>query len=44
MRMDALTEKMNHVEWTWVKAHNGNVLNELVDTLARDRAKNVRVI
>ena len=41
VRMDALTEKMNHIEWTWVKAHNGNVLNELVDTLARERAKNV---
>jgi ribonuclease HI len=43
MRMDGLTEKMHHVEWTWVKAHNGNVLNELVDTLARNRAKNVCV-
>ena len=43
MHMDTLASKMNHVEWTWVKAHNGNVLNELVDTLARDCAKNVGV-
>ena len=46
MRMDALAEKMTHVEWTWVKAHNGDALNEFVDTLARHRAteiKNARV-
>ena len=39
IEMDALAEKMTHVEWTWVKAHNGNPLNELVDRLARDCAK-----
>ena len=43
VRIDALVEKMNRVEWTWVKAHNGNALNEFVDTLARDCAKNIRV-
>ena len=27
------------VEWHWVKAHAGNILNEEVDALARDAAK-----
>jgi ribonuclease HI len=27
------------VEWHWVKAHAGNILNEEVDTLAKDAAK-----
>lgn len=26
------------IEWRWVKAHNGNKYNELVDQLARDEA------
>lgn len=28
------------VNWHWVKAHNGNELNEAVDELARDAANN----
>ncbi len=27
------------LHWNWVKAHNGNEYNELVDDLARDEAK-----
>ena len=27
------------IEWKWVKAHNGNPLNEAVDKLARTSAK-----
>jgi len=29
----------HNVKWQWVKAHNGNKYNEIVDTLARDTAK-----
>jgi ribonuclease HI len=29
----------HEVEWHWVKAHAGNILNEEVDALARDAAK-----
>jgi ribonuclease HI len=28
----------SHVTWKWVKAHNGNPLNEKVDKLAREQA------
>ena len=41
--IDALLAHMKNVEWRWVKAHNGHPMNELVDALARHRAKNVRV-
>jgi ribonuclease HI len=27
------------IEWQWVKAHNGNPMNEKVDKLARDCAE-----
>jgi len=33
-----IVEKFNQVEWRWVKAHNGNTINEKVDTLARNCA------
>jgi len=29
------------IEWEWVKAHNGNYYNDLVDNLARKTAKNL---
>ena len=41
-----LTDKFSKVDWQWVKAHNGNQLNEKVDKLARNSAeliKNVQV-
>ena len=37
---------MKSVEWRWVKAHNGDPQNELVDSLAYQEAteiKNARV-
>jgi ribonuclease HI len=37
--IDTLVKDMN-VEWKWVKAHNGEPMNELVDTLARECATN----
>jgi len=43
VEIDALLEHVTNVEWRWVKAHNGHPMNELVDTLARERAKNVCV-
>ena len=30
------------IEWNWVKAHNGDEYNELVDKLAREEAKNMK--
>lgn len=34
VELDALNSVLN-VEWRWVKAHNGNVLNERADMLAK---------
>tara|TARA_B100000767_G_scaffold114844_1_gene109523 strand:+ start:1784 stop:2110 length:327 start_codon:yes stop_codon:yes gene_type:complete len=36
--LDTLVQSIKIVEWRWVKAHNGNVQNELVDKLARSTA------
>lgn len=41
IQIDTLRERMEHVEWNWVKAHNGNPNNEAVDVLARECAKNL---
>jgi ribonuclease HI len=43
VKIDALLSGMKNVEWRWVKAHNGHPMNERVDTLAREQAKNVCV-
>ncbi|MFQ3307114.1 MAG: ribonuclease HI [Candidatus Midichloriaceae bacterium] len=37
--LDILNSKLE-VRWHWVKAHNGNKYNEIVDTLARNAAEN----
>ena len=42
IQMDTLTQKMTSVEWTWVKAHNGNPQNELVDSLAYQEATKIK--
>lgn len=34
-----IVDKFSKVEWVWVKAHNGNNLNEKVDKLARNCAE-----
>jgi ribonuclease HI len=31
--------KGKNIEWIWVKSHNGDVYNELVDKLAKKEAK-----
>ncbi|AFC35079.1 hypothetical protein OtV6_171 [Ostreococcus tauri virus RT-2011] len=36
--IDEVRNKLKIVNWKWVKAHNGNPLNEEVDTLAREAA------
>lgn len=41
LEIDTLLGEMKKVEWRWVKAHNGHQMNERVDTLARERAKNL---
>lgn len=30
------------LNWNWVKAHNGNVYNEIVDKMAKNEAKNIK--
>jgi ribonuclease HI len=30
------------IEWNWVKAHNGNEYNEIVDNIAREEAKRMK--
>ena len=37
--LDTVVQSMKIVEWRWVKAHNGNYQNELVDKLARSTAQ-----
>jgi ribonuclease HI len=34
-KMIKLSKKFLILDWKWVKAHNGNPMNEAVDTLAR---------
>lgn len=41
-KIDLLRENMEEVEFKWVKAHAGNALNEKVDTLARNRATEIK--
>jgi ribonuclease HI len=41
IRIDTLRDQMNDVDWKWVKAHNGNPLNEEVDKLARNCAEKI---
>ena len=38
IEIDALRNQLKDVQWKWVKAHNGNPLNEEADKLARDSA------
>lgn len=38
--MDNLNSKLQ-VEWCWVKAHNGNKYNEIVDKMALQCARNI---
>lgn len=43
IEIDTLRSKLREVQFKWVKAHNGNPLNEEVDKLARECAKKVSV-
>jgi ribonuclease HI len=40
--IDTLSQKMTSVEWRWVRAHNGHPQNELVDTMARQEATEIK--
>jgi ribonuclease HI len=42
VKLDALSKKCSTVEWHWVKAHNGNINNEFVDTEARRQASTMK--
>jgi len=41
-RIDVLRDNFKNIDWRWVKAHNGNSLNEKVDTLARNKATEIK--
>ena len=46
VKIDQLSHQISCVEWKWVRAHNGQPQNELVDSMARQEAtkiKNARV-
>lgn len=43
IKIQKALDKMNIVNWHWVKAHNGNKYNEMVDKLARDRATALKI-
>ena len=36
--LDEEQAKIDHIDWRWVKAHNGDPMNERVDQIARDAA------
>lgn len=38
MQLDTLVGKFNCIKWHWVKAHNGDLHNEFVDSEARRQA------
>ena len=42
MRLD-LEQGKRDIEWTWVKAHNGDPLNAYADRIANDEAGRVSV-
>ena len=42
IEIDTLSQRMKQVDWRWVKAHNGHPQNELVDTLARQEATEIK--
>ena len=37
--LDEEQAKMEHIDWRWVKAHNGHPMNERVDQIAREAAE-----
>jgi ribonuclease HI len=39
IEIDTLRNQLKDVQWKWVKAHNGNPLNEEADKLAKESAK-----
>ena len=40
MLLDEEQQKIDNIEWRYVKAHNGNIMNERVDKIAREAAEN----
>ena len=37
-----LLSKNKKIEWNWVKSHSNNEYNNIVDSLAREEAKNIK--
>ena len=42
VKIDQLSQEISNVEWKWVRAHNGQPQNELVDTMARQEATKIK--
>lgn len=42
--LDILFQKNGHIQFKWIKAHNGNIYNELVDSLAKSAATSAQNI
>ena len=40
-KFDVVSKEID-IEWNWVKAHNGNEYNEIVDNIAREEAKRMK--
>jgi len=43
VKIDQLSQEISNVEWKWVRAHNGQPQNELVDTMARQEATVIKI-
>ena len=43
VKIDKLSQEISNVEWKWVRAHNGQPQNELVDTMARQEATVIKI-
>jgi ribonuclease HI len=43
VKIDQLSQEISNVEWKWVRAHNGQPQNELVDTRARQEATVIKI-
>lgn len=42
--LDILAQNNTNIEFKWIKAHNGNIYNEIVDGLARAAARSAQSV
>ena len=41
-RLDKAVDNKD-ITWKWIKAHNGDKYNEIVDSIAKQEAKNIKI-